>query len=66
MTEPKGNPGCLRECVAKLPIRPRCVKVRARSASDGSGTGARCGAGGPACRPKVAIDRIFPLSYYYY
>src|ERR1700726_3571410 len=37
MTDPNGNPGCLRECVDRLPTLPKCSRVRARSAYDGSG-----------------------------
>src|SRR5438309_11939533 len=38
ITDPKGNPGCLRERVERLPIRATYTKVRARSANEGSGT----------------------------
>src|SRR5258708_1977339 len=41
--EPKGNPGNLRECVDRLPMRPSEASVRARSASDGSGTSGGAG-----------------------
>ena len=46
--EPKGNPGNLRELVERLPIRPSVARVRARSASEGSGTSGPLGPG-PAC-----------------
>jgi hypothetical protein len=36
ITDPKGKPGCLRERVERLPMRPKCIRVRARSAKDGS------------------------------
>ena len=36
--DPKGNPGCLRDWVERLPIRPKCINVRALSANEGSGT----------------------------
>ena len=39
INEPKGKPGRLRERVERLPTRPRCNSVRARSANDGSGMG---------------------------
>src|SRR5580658_1858979 len=39
MTDPKGNPGGFRDKVERLPMRPRCISVRARSAKAGSGTG---------------------------
>ena len=36
--EPNGKPGNFRECVDRLPISPIAASVRARSASEGSGT----------------------------
>src|SRR6266446_3483700 len=39
MTEPKGYPGCRRESVESVPVRPSSTSVRARSAKAGSGTG---------------------------
>jgi hypothetical protein len=48
ITDPNGNPGCFSDCVDRLPIRPRCSNVRARSAYEGSGTLGRS-LGGPAC-----------------
>lgn len=38
ITDPKGNPCCLREMVERVPIRPRYTSVRARSANVGSAT----------------------------
>ena|SRR5437016_11433700 len=38
ITDPNGNPGCLRERVERLPMRPKYTKVRARWANEGSGT----------------------------
>src|SRR5574340_381791 len=38
MTDPKGQPGCLRERVERPPVRCRWTSVFARSAWDGSGT----------------------------
>src|SRR4051794_31962273 len=38
ITDPKGNPCCLRERVDRLPMRPKYTKVRARSENEGSGT----------------------------
>jgi hypothetical protein len=50
ITDPNGNPGCLRESVERLPIWPKWSKVRARSANDGSGIGGCALAGtGLAC-----------------
>jgi hypothetical protein len=49
ITDPNGNPGCLRDRVERLPTRPRYTNVRARSANVGSGTGGWSLAGpGPA------------------
>jgi hypothetical protein len=39
MIDPKGNRSCLSECVERLPMRPKCKRVRARSAKEGSGRG---------------------------
>jgi len=48
--DPKGKPGCLRERVERLPMRPKYTKVRARSANEGSGTaGWSLAAPVPAC-----------------
>src|SRR5579863_7249937 len=50
MTDPNGNPGCFRDRVERLPMRPRYIRVRVRSANVGSGTGGWSVAGpGPAC-----------------
>jgi len=50
ITDPKGNPGCLRERVERLPMRPKYTKVRARSENEGSGTvGSSLAAPVPAC-----------------
>src|SRR6266566_4935269 len=38
MTDPNWNPGCFRERVERLPMRPKYIRVRARSANAGSGT----------------------------
>src|SRR6266851_2216926 len=52
ITDPKGNPGCLRERVERLPMRPKYTKVRARSAKEGSATVCwSLAAPGPACFP---------------
>src|SRR6266852_8859481 len=48
--DPKGNPGNFRECVDKLPIRPSETRVRARSASEGSGTSEAPGPKPACCR----------------
>ena len=48
--DPKGNPGNFREGVDKLPIRPSEARVRARSASDGSGTSGAAGPKPACCR----------------
>jgi hypothetical protein len=61
MSEPKGKPGRLRERVERLPTRPRCNKVLARSANDGSGI-----AGWVAVEPVPAclfdgVDMTHPL-----
>ena len=39
----------MRERVERLPMRPRYIKVRARSENEGSGTAAMSDAAGPAC-----------------
>ena len=50
ITDPKGSPGCLRESVDRLPMRPKYPKVRARSENEGSGTvGWSLAAPLPAC-----------------
>src|SRR5271156_748280 len=57
ITDPKGNPCCLRESVERLPTRPRCTKVRARSANVGSATsGWLLAAPEPACLPAASDD----------
>src|ERR1700719_2233268 len=57
ITDPKGNPCCLRESVERLPTRPRCTKVRARSANVGSPiAGWLLAAPEPACFPAVDED----------
>src|SRR5271156_4647721 len=57
ITDPKGNPSCLRESVERLPTRPRCTKVRARSANVGSATsGWLLAAPEPACLPAASDD----------
>ena len=38
INDPNGKPGCLRDWVERLPIRPKCINVRALSANEGSGT----------------------------
>src|ERR1700704_6768646 len=48
--EPKGNPGTLRECVDRLPMRPIETSVRALSASEGSGTSGGAGPEPECCR----------------
>jgi hypothetical protein len=46
----KGKPGCLRESVERLPMRPKYTKVRARSENEGSGImGWSCAAPVAAC-----------------
>src|SRR5271157_811020 len=37
INDPKGDPGCLRDRVERLPMRPECINVRALSANEGSG-----------------------------
>src|SRR5579872_2104047 len=49
MTDPKGNPGCFRDSVDRLPVRPKYISVRARSANAGSGSVGRSLGPGPAC-----------------
>src|SRR5580692_1277656 len=57
MTDPKGNPCCLRESVERLPTRPKYSKVRALSANVGSATaGWFLAAPEPACFPAVDED----------
>src|ERR1700719_1213459 len=57
ITDPKGNPCCLRESVERLPTRPRYTKVRARSANVGSATaGWLLAAPEPVCFPVVNED----------
>jgi hypothetical protein len=46
--EPNGKPGNFFECVERVPMSPIAASVRARSASDGSGTFEVAGPG-PAC-----------------
>ena len=51
MTDPNGCPGCRRESVASMPVRPKWTSVDARSAGLGSaGASVPGAAGGPACR----------------
>ena len=55
MSDPKGEPGCLRESVDRVPIVAREMSVRARSAWLGSGS---CVTGGPldaCCRGAVIL-----------
>src|SRR5487761_388705 len=60
MTDPNGNPGCLRESVERLPIRPKYTKVRARSANEGSGiAGKSLAVPGPACFPTNEDIAVF-------
>src|ERR1700722_589228 len=57
ITDPKGNPCCLRESVERLPTRFRYTKVRARSANVGSAiAGWLPAAVEPACFPAVDED----------
>src|SRR5712692_7697552 len=57
ITDPKGNPACLRERVERLPMRAKYTKVRARSANEGSGTaGWLLAAPVPACFLKDEED----------
>src|ERR1700722_7393677 len=57
ITDPKGNPCCLRESVERLPTRFRYTKVRARSANVGSAIADRLlAAPEPACFPAVDED----------
>src|SRR6267142_2052749 len=69
MTDANGWPGCRRESVASVPVRPRYASVRARSAKVGSGTaGASSARGGPAwrlmdvtvARPRLTRTRVRP------
>src|SRR5712692_3711733 len=61
ITDPKGNPACLRERVERLPMRAKYTKVRARSANDGSGTaGWLLAAPVPACFLKDEEDIAAP------
>src|ERR1700727_2091024 len=63
ITDPKGNPCCLRESVERLPTRPRYTKVRARSVNVGSATaGWLLAAPEPACFP--AVDEDIPVLRY--
>src|ERR1700723_947011 len=63
ITDPKGNPCCLRESVERLPTRPRYIRVRARSANVGSATaGWLLAEPEPACFPVVSED--IPLLRY--
>src|ERR1700751_1713523 len=60
MTDPKGNPCCLRESVERLPTRPRYSNVRALSANVGSAiAGWLLAAPEPACFP--AVDEDIPV-----
>jgi hypothetical protein len=52
ITEPKGNPGCLRDRVERLPMRARYAKVLARSANVGSGITGWLAARVPPCFKK--------------
>src|SRR5260221_2644189 len=57
ITDPKGNPCCLRESVESVPIRPRYNKVRTRSANVGSAAaGWLLVALEPACFPNGNED----------
>src|ERR1700733_13190106 len=58
ITDPNGNPCCLRESVERLPTRPRYTNVRARSAKVGSAI-AGCIAPEPACFPAPDEDILF-------
>src|SRR5712692_6327632 len=61
ITDPKGNPACLRERVERLPMRAKYTKVRARSANEGSGTaGWLLAAPVPACFLKDEEDIAAP------
>jgi len=53
--EAEGNPGTRRECVERLSIRPASASVRARSASEGSGTSVVTGPGPARCRVGTAL-----------
>src|SRR5258707_12959250 len=53
--DPNGNPGNFRECVDKLPILPSETSVRARSASEGSGTTGPAGPGPACCRVDTVL-----------
>jgi hypothetical protein len=61
MSDPKGNPLCLRESVDKVPTAAPDRRVRTRSAWEGSGN---CGAAGPvlACRrlETLSLDDMEP------
>src|ERR1700690_303472 len=64
MTDPNGNPGCLRDRVERLPMRPRYIRVRARSAYEGSGTvGVSLAGPGPACF--LLGEEVIAISCYF-
>src|SRR5271157_6614565 len=56
INDPKGKPGCLRDWVERLPMRPECINVRARSANEGSGTADWPLVAPLACFPKDEED----------
>src|ERR1039457_4029121 len=56
INDPKGKPGCFRDKVERLPMRPKCINVRALSANDGSGTAGRLFVAPPACFPEDEED----------
>src|ERR1700685_354749 len=62
ITDPNGNPACFREWVERLPMRPKCVSVRARSAYAGSGTGG-CPLAGPVSPCFLADDEVIRIKF---
>src|SRR5271157_6383802 len=58
INDPNGKPGCLRDWVERLPIRPKCINVRALSANEGSGTADWPLVAPLACFPKDEEDII--------
>src|SRR5271165_4273880 len=60
INDPNGNPCCFRDRVERLPMRPECINVRARSANEGSGTAGWPLVAPAACFPKDEEDIAEP------